>query len=249
MRRNNRLFLDTFVDLQDRTERGNQYDLIRASALLRQLLLDGLLDIANRPYKFKLQYKILDHQEIDKHLPAFPHSDDWPRIETAVVVMYWKNIDPLPVYSATKSITLTPDEFLRRLHDIEAYIQELPLRVENVIDAVTGNGETRTYLYNILRETKNAPTITLKLPSFLKTKCILFEGQEYSVKDIIKSAANSRGGVHQDDKITEKNENLLNLDDLMNIAGTEASIIMLQGINNVVLKAIEPLYKKILESG
>ncbi|HTE49662.1 MAG TPA: hypothetical protein VK698_02230 [Kofleriaceae bacterium] len=54
------LFLETCLDLEARLNEAKPYSLIRASALLRQLLLDGtpLIHRANRQFRLKLKFSV-----------------------------------------------------------------------------------------------------------------------------------------------------------------------------------------------
>jgi len=54
------LFLRTLVDLQERANSSDAYEVLGISALLRKLLLDGgpLVDQVNRKYGLKLEYEI-----------------------------------------------------------------------------------------------------------------------------------------------------------------------------------------------
>lgn len=54
------LFLDTLADLRERVEAGGDYSLVKATALLRQLLLDRepLVDQVNRKHRIRLLYLV-----------------------------------------------------------------------------------------------------------------------------------------------------------------------------------------------
>lgn len=250
MDRNDKLFAGVYEDLQTRVKGKNDYDLIKAGGLLRQLLLDNdrLIDIVNKPRRIRLQFTILNHAKIDRLLPEWPEFDDFPNIfEKEKVDSYWRNLDPTPAYRLTKTISFTPDELLNLQNlDGEATIfGNPPLRIDNVVDEITGQGETRIIDFNLLRLKNHIPTLELKRDQFLKTKCIFWENHKYSVKDLIRSAANLRGGVHQGGQPTSEEGQLFDLDNLMKISGIDASIAMMAGISSIVLLAIEPLYKTI----
>ena len=74
-----RLFLETLNDLVGRISSGTRYDLLRASALVRQLLTDSgsLISAVNRRYRLKLSFETLG----DAAPPLQP--DAW-----------WRNPDP-----------------------------------------------------------------------------------------------------------------------------------------------------------
>ncbi len=50
------LFLLSLKDLREKANSNNRYQLIKASGLLRLLLLDGLIDRVNSSYRFKLKF-------------------------------------------------------------------------------------------------------------------------------------------------------------------------------------------------
>ncbi len=252
MYRNFKLFIGVYKDLQARAQNQDDYDLIKTGGLLRQLMLDGerLLDIVNRRHKLSLKFKILNHAKINRLVPEWPHSDEFPNIiDKEVIIFYWRNLDPSPAYSPVKQRSLTSENIssFESHTDEAALLDEIPLRIENVVDETTGQGETRSLSYNILRYNKVIPTINLNRDRFLKTTCILYDRHKYTVRDLISSAANLRGGVHQGGKPSDKDRTLFDLDDLIKIAGLEASIAMMLGISNVVLQAIEPLYIRVID--
>lgn len=250
MDRTDKLFIGVYEDLKTRSEGRKDYDLIKAGGLLRQLLLDNdrLVDIVNKPIRMRLKFTILNHVKINGMLPKWPDSDDFPNIfEKEKVDSYWRNLDPTPAYNEVDIVTLTANHVLdiQKQDNDAAIFGNPPLRIENVIDEVTGQGETRITDFNLLKLKKHIPVIELKRDQFLKTKCIFWEDHKYSVKDLIRSAANLRGGVHQGGHPTALEGQLFDLDNLMKISGVDASIAMIAGISRVVLTAIEPLYKTI----
>jgi hypothetical protein len=56
------LFLRTLDDLENCISSTDDYEVLRASALIRKLFLDGnrLVDQANRPIKLKFEFEIVD---------------------------------------------------------------------------------------------------------------------------------------------------------------------------------------------
>jgi hypothetical protein len=54
------LFLSTLDDLGQRVEAADEYSLLRGTALLRQLLMEGdrLVDVVNRSHRLKLRYEV-----------------------------------------------------------------------------------------------------------------------------------------------------------------------------------------------
>ena len=63
------LFLHTLQDLSQKTGMGNQYEWLRSSHLVRQLLMDGhasLVDRVNREHRLKLTFQVPEDPEIDE---------------------------------------------------------------------------------------------------------------------------------------------------------------------------------------
>ncbi len=59
MKNKERLLINTLADLQSRLDEGDEYNLIRAAGLIRQLLLDRapLMDVVNMNYKLIIKFK------------------------------------------------------------------------------------------------------------------------------------------------------------------------------------------------
>jgi hypothetical protein len=59
MTENEELLINIYNDLRDKLDAGNKYNLIKASGLVRQLLMDGapLVDQVNRDYKLKIVFR------------------------------------------------------------------------------------------------------------------------------------------------------------------------------------------------
>ncbi len=76
----NELFIETIADIRAKLDSGRPYDLIRASGLLRQLLLDDspLLHKVNSKYKIKFLFRC--HNKLEQ-VPGLPEPD-----------MHWINI-------------------------------------------------------------------------------------------------------------------------------------------------------------
>lgn len=88
------------------------------------------------------------------------------------------------------------------------------------------------------------PTVKTKrisLQDFLKVECLIYQGINYNVQDIIKACAHQRGGVHHENPQTDEGKLLLELDDLAQFGGWEPTLLSLRGIAKVVLNALEPL--------
>jgi hypothetical protein len=62
MTENEELFINIYNDLRDKLDKGDKYNLIKASGLIRQILFDAspaspLLDLVNRDYKLKILFR------------------------------------------------------------------------------------------------------------------------------------------------------------------------------------------------
>ncbi len=75
-----KIFVNTIDDLQLRFERKTEYDLLRASGLIRQLLIDAnpLLDQVNKKLKIKIRFKVqkrinIFEDQIDSDGKVLPH--------------------------------------------------------------------------------------------------------------------------------------------------------------------------------
>lgn len=90
------LFLATVADLDDKIMQGNWYDALRASASLRQLLLDGLLHSANQRHRVSFIFRTNTVME------------DFP---VAGIAYRWINLDPSTL-STAKTNCLTLNQFL-----------------------------------------------------------------------------------------------------------------------------------------
>lgn len=62
MTKDEELFIDTLRDLEGSCTRRDAYEVLRASGLLRQLLMDSpsLTDLVNRTYKLKLRFTVAE---------------------------------------------------------------------------------------------------------------------------------------------------------------------------------------------
>jgi hypothetical protein len=72
------LFLRTIQDLSQKVNVGDEYDWLRASALVRQLLIDGhpLVGRVNRVYGLKLRFEVPDASDaVDEHTMVFMAGD------------------------------------------------------------------------------------------------------------------------------------------------------------------------------
>ena len=54
------IFINTFLDLKERLDKLTEYDLLRASGLIRQLIVDSnsVVEQVNRNYRIKIRYRV-----------------------------------------------------------------------------------------------------------------------------------------------------------------------------------------------
>lgn len=91
------LFLSTLQDIDSKILSCDKYSLIRASGLLRQIFIDGLLNTVNSKYKLKIEFKILDS------------SDDLPVKFDKMI--HWISIDPTD-FPKARTIECNVSDFL-----------------------------------------------------------------------------------------------------------------------------------------
>jgi len=91
------LFLSTVIDLDQRLVAGDRYSLVRASGLLRQLLLDEmpLVHVVNREYRVALAFRTLDFSQPP---PVEPEA-------------HWRVLDPEP-FPGAQTQTCSLKQFL-----------------------------------------------------------------------------------------------------------------------------------------
>ena len=98
----NRLFLATLRDLEERLTRPDEYGMLRTAALLRQLLLDKnrLVDQVNRPLRLKFSFEIADNEAYQRVI--FADRPSFYSVQDA--------LDPTdPIFGRTR--ILTRDQF------------------------------------------------------------------------------------------------------------------------------------------
>jgi hypothetical protein len=163
-------FLSTLQDIDFKTAAGDRYSLIRASGLLRQVLLDKFLHMVNRNYKLPIKFNTIDFH-------------NKPPTDIAISA-HWQNLDP-------------------------SYFP-------------------------------GAKTIQCSLDQFLGAPCLVFQGNEATVKDLIKACANAKGGVHLG-KARISEQIVLDWDEAITLIGQEPSLMAIRGICRVVLTGLKDL--------
>jgi len=107
-----RLFLDTLRDIDAKAIARDRYSLIRASGLLRQLLLDGFVHRINRGHRARIEFTTIN---FTTSLPGAP-------------TRHWRNLDPSPFPGASVK-TCNLDQFLAapclRWEGVQATVRDL----------------------------------------------------------------------------------------------------------------------------
>ena len=101
-----KLFVNTVIELEERFNRKTEYDFLKASGLIRQLLVDSnpLVAQVNRKYKLKIKFKVVKRYKLD-----FAHIDsDGTK---------WNNLSAMVFISPDKSSNfvefLSKDDFFK----------------------------------------------------------------------------------------------------------------------------------------
>lgn len=176
-------FINSAEDLKIRAEKGSQYDLIKASGILRQFLIDSpsLIDRANERHKKKILFTTNRKENLESKAVI----QDGVQWEPMITVRF---IEPKD----------------------KEFISEL------------------------------------KRPQFLQYQVFHFEDHIFTIKDIIKIAANVLGGVHYDKPKTNEDRLLAIANSMINYQDkTSACAYSIREIANVTIKAIKPLLDKI----
>jgi hypothetical protein len=175
-----KLLIDTIEDLKNRLDKGGEYNLIRASALIRQLLIDGnpLLSIVNKNYKLPILFRT------QKNRPKFQTKGTINGI----------------AYESVIGVT-----FVNPKHNDEAYI-------DNII-----------------------------LEKFIEYPVIFFEGQYFTVLQIIKQCAHIYGGVHSGKARNEDEFKLDLANKTLSHGEVSCAIDAMRDIISITITALEPL--------
>jgi hypothetical protein len=165
-------YLKTIDDLESRIASCDPYDLLRASGLIRQLILDGQ-GLANslNATRIKFQFEVMPDTPHPRHTPDFS----------------WVDV------SAESGPSWGPGRQ------------------------------------------------TVKIDQFLATKCMSMSEQRFSVREVVLSCANMRGGVHRGSPKDASEIGLLDFDRVIQIGGMDASVRMIRGIAKSLIKGLYPL--------
>jgi len=85
------------------------------------------------------------------------------------------------------------------------------------------------------------PPVELTLEEFLAHVVLIINGQQHTVKDIIKFAANVAGGVHHDPKPKADYVSIKAFSEMFGLGGLPAGVRQLRAISRVTLKTVSPL--------
>lgn len=93
-----KLFLSTLDDIEEKIKKGDAYSITRAAGLLRHLLLDGepLVHAVNRKHRLKVEFETID---FTFKIPIRPH-------------IHWQNLDPTELNPGALRITVDLQSFL-----------------------------------------------------------------------------------------------------------------------------------------
>ncbi len=107
MNKKEQIFLQTIEDLKDRVENCTEYNLLKSSGLLRQLLIDenSLLNQANKAHKLKIRFRV--QQRFDMFLERKSTTDGktWQPLYGMIQI--------LPAEESSYVELLTLDNFLK----------------------------------------------------------------------------------------------------------------------------------------
>ncbi len=86
-----------------------------------------------------------------------------------------------------------------------------------------------------------AQTVSISLDAFLKSPCLILQGQTASIADLIKACANVKGGVHLGKVTTTEEKVVIDWDNAIEINGEQPSLLAIAGVCRVVLRSLKPL--------
>jgi hypothetical protein len=93
-----------------------------------------------------------------------------------------------------------------------------------------------------------ARTITVDLDGFLRIPILTTQGARATVRDLIRTCANVKGGVHLGKVNTPEEGTLIDWDRAIRLLGEEPSLRAISGVCRVVLRALHPLTQDIVGS-
>ncbi|WPR73056.1 hypothetical protein SLW70_08045 [Flavobacterium sp. NG2] len=183
MKTEEKILLNIICDLQERFEKLTEYDLLKASGLIRQLIVDTnpIIEQVNKNYKLKIVYRVQKRFK----MPAGKIDEDGT---------IWK-----PLYGMT---FIAPKEDSSNIE-------------------------------------------LLKKDEFFKYELLHYNGESFSVLDIIKICANKYGGIHYDETKNQK-ELLIDTTHFGLTFNNSSSVLQsMYSIIEICLEAFNPLILQI----
>jgi hypothetical protein len=112
-----------------------------------------------------------------------------------------------------------------------------------IIDPVPGLPGSPTHHWRNPDPTNipGAKTVVVSLKQLLATPCLTVGGVVGAVKDVIKTCANVKGGIHSGDAESPTEQMIVDWDEAVKLLGEEPSLRALAGICTVVLRGLTPL--------
>ena len=89
------------------------------------------------------------------------------------------------------------------------------------------------------------PPIELTMDDFLNHVVLIIKGQQHTVKDIIRFAANVAGGIHHDPRPKLEYALIKAFSEMFGLGGLPAGVRQLRAISRVTLKALSPLIEDV----
>lgn len=153
-------FLSTLQDIDLKIAAGDRYSLIRASGLLRQLLLDGLLHRVNRSHKLSIKFCTINFYK-------YPPPD-------MKVSAHWRSLDP-SYFPGADTIECSLDRFLEApclvFQDHQATVKDLIRACANAKGGVH-LGKARMSAEQVVLDWDQAITLIGEEPSLMAIKGI-----------------------------------------------------------------------------
>jgi len=150
-----------------------------------------------------------------------------------------------------KYITVNAENINHFVENIGVYVNgdNPPVYIKVWYDEKTGQ-VTREDLgcayLSYLKQESMLPILKLKINTFLAQDCLFTEGKTLKLIDVIKMVAHIKGGIHSGEPKTEEEHHLLELDKVIEVAGLDASLMILVGLCNIVTNGLRPLYEAII---
>jgi hypothetical protein len=145
------LFIKSLDDLHFSINSSDEYEILRAAGIIRQLFLDGaasLVDQVNRKYQLKLVFKVIEPKQ--PLIPGLPPPKMWCALDS---------IDPRRMPAARFSSDISRDSFFRltigSMDGTDYNIHEVAKFVANVLGGVHSGtpSDQKEKLLNELRDT------------------------------------------------------------------------------------------------